>query len=62
MERKIIDYKIIVNINYASVEEIVKRCLADGWTLYGSIAFGVGSSGYGNYVRELVKYEKEDKA
>lgn len=61
MDRKIIDYKIIVNVNSSALEEIVKSYIAEGWTLHGSIAINVGSSGYSSYVREIVKYEKENK-
>jgi hypothetical protein len=56
MEKKIVDYKCITADRYTNFDEIVKKHLADGWSLYGPLV--VTSNTYTYLYRELVKYEQ----
>lgn len=59
MEKKIVDYKIITFDNHAYFQDIVKKHLADGWSLYGNMTVTFGSVGFAGYFfREMVKYEQ----
>jgi hypothetical protein len=56
MEKKIVDYKVIMADRYTSFDEIVKKYLADGWSLYGPLV--ISSNTYTYLYREMVKYEQ----
>jgi hypothetical protein len=56
MEKKIVDYKVIMADRYTSFDEIVKKHLADGWSLYGPLV--ISSNTYTYLYREMVKYEQ----
>ena len=59
MEKKIVDYILISHDNYVRFQDIVKKHLADGWSLYGNMTVTFGSVGYAGYFfREMVKYEE----
>jgi len=59
MEKKIVDYIVISRDNYDNFQDIVKKYLVNGWSLYGNMTVTFGSGGYAEYFyREMVKYEE----
>jgi len=56
MEKKIVDYILISHDNYVRFQDIVKKHLADGWSLYGPLV--ISSNTYTYLYREMVKYEQ----
>jgi hypothetical protein len=56
MEKKIVDYTLITADRYTNLDELVKKHLDDGWSLYGPLV--VSSNTYTYLYREMVKYEE----